>query len=197
LALLAAVIAFWGGAIVRDYRGRSLKAIRDVLIWVAAGLLLMVGYSFRNELSVVFDRLAGELRPAGVAIATADQGERAVVLRRRGDGHFVARADINGRVVTMLVDTGASTVVLKAGDAQRAGIEVEKLNYVVPVQTANGTAFAARVRLQEVAVGPIVLRNVEGLVAKPGALEESLLGMSFLSQLRSYEFSGDYLTLRG
>jgi aspartyl protease family protein len=65
------------------------------------------------------------------------------------------------------------------------------------VQTANGTTYAAHVRLASVALGPINLTNIEALVAKPGALRENLLGMSFLSRLRSYEFTSEHLTLRG
>jgi aspartyl protease family protein len=65
------------------------------------------------------------------------------------------------------------------------------------VHTANGTTYAAPVRLRSIAIGPLVLENVEALVAKPGTVNENLLGMSFLTRLRSYEFSKDYLTLRG
>jgi aspartyl protease family protein len=96
----------------------------------------------------------------------------------------------------MLVDTGATTVVLKPADAQAAGIDLRSLSFSVPVQTANGTTYAAPVRLRGVAVGAIVIPQVEALVAKPGTLKESLLGISFLRRLRSYEFSGDFLTLR-
>jgi aspartyl protease family protein len=67
----------------------------------------------------------------------------------------------------------------------------------VPVLTANGRTMAARVWLDDVSVGPLDRTRVEALIAQPGALSQSLLGMSFLSRLRSYEFSGDYLTLRG
>ena len=76
------------------------------------------------------------------------------------------------------------------------GIDVEALRYSVPVQTANGTSYAASVRLRSRTVGHIALTDIEALVAKPGALKENLLGMSFLSRLRSYEFSGEFLTLR-
>ena len=63
--------------------------------------------------------------------------------------------------------------------------------------TANGRTLAARVRLEKVSIGPLDRTKVDALVAQPGALTQSLLGMSFLSTLRSYEFSGDFLTLRG
>jgi aspartyl protease family protein len=67
----------------------------------------------------------------------------------------------------------------------------------VPVQTANGASYAARLKLPQINIGKVAVRNVEALVARPGSLHQSLLGMSFLSRLRSYEFSGDYLELRG
>ena len=75
-------------------------------------------------------------------------GERAVRVRRRPDGHFIARAEVNGANLGMLVDTGASSVVLKPADAEKAGINTRSLTYTVPVQTANGTTYAASVRLR-------------------------------------------------
>ena len=140
----------------------------------------------------------GELAPPGhtVAVETNERGERAVRVRRRPDGHFMARTEVNGSAVSMLVDTGASTVVLRPADAERAGIDTKRLNYSVPVQTANGTTHAAPVRLRSITIGGIEVRDIEALVSKPGNLKESLLGMTFLKRLRSYEFSGDFLTLR-
>ncbi len=108
----------------------------------------------------------------------------------------MVKTETNGISLSMLVDTGASTVVLKPADAQRLGIDVDRLRYTVPVQTANGTTYAASVRLRNLSVGKISLDDVDALVAKQGALKENLLGMSFLSRLRSYEFTSDYLTLR-
>ncbi len=102
-----------------------------------------------------------------------------------------------GVSLALLVDTGASTVVLKPADAARAGIDTATLSFTTPVSTANGTTYAAPVRLKSISVGPLEVRDVEALVAQPGTLSENLLGMSFLKRLRSYEFSGDFLTLRG
>ena len=158
----------------------------------------MGGYSFRDEIFSLGHRVVGELMPPGTALRGEFQieGERSVRIRRRPDGHFVVKTQANGVSLMMLVDTGASTVVLKPADAQSLGIDVERLRYSVPVQTANGTTYAAHVRLRNLTLGPITLNDVEALVAKPGALKENLLGMSFLSRLRSYEFTTDMLTLR-
>lgn len=198
VVVIGSLLVLVGGSLLGSYRGRFGTAMRDVLIWVGLALALVLGYSFRDDFQGMARRITGELMPAGesVPVATTTNGERAVRIRKRLDGHFVARGDVNGAALTMLVDTGASTVVLKPTDARAAGIDVDKLNYSVPVRTANGTAYAAAVRIKRMVIGGIVVEGVEALVAKPGALSESLLGMSFLKRLRSYEFSGDFLTLR-
>ena len=182
-----------------DYHGRRRDAVRHAAAWLGIGLALIVGYTFRDELRTAFYRVAGEVLPPGhtILVDTAPTGEQAVRLRRQDNGHFVARGAANGVSLALLVDTGASTVVLKPVDAQRIGIDTSTLSFTTPVSTANGTTYAAPVRLKSVSVGPLEVRDVEALVAQPGALNENLLGMSFLRRLRSYEFSGDFLTLRG
>jgi aspartyl protease family protein len=184
--------------ILRAYSGRFGTAARDFLTWVALGFVLLAGYSYRDQISQIAYRIAGELAPPGsvVGVEQSPSGERAVRIRRRNDGHFIASVGINNTAVPMLVDTGASTVVLRHADARKVGIETGNLRYTVPVQTANGLAYAAHVRLRTVGVGPISVAGVDALVAQPNTLKESLLGMSFLSRLRSYEFAGDFLTFR-
>src|ERR1700674_5656201 len=193
-----ALVMFLGSSIAGSYRGRAGHAVRDFLTWALVALLLVAGYSYREEILSLGHRVVGELLPPGSALRgeTQVEGERSVRIRRRPDGHFVAKTQVNGVSLTMLIDTGASTVVLKPADAQRSGIDVDRLKYTVPVQTANGTTFAAHVRLRNLTLGPISLNDVDALVAKAGTLKENLLGMSFLSRLRSYEFTTDMLTLR-
>jgi aspartyl protease family protein len=194
----AALLIFLVSSLAGSYRGRAGQAVRDLLAWSGMALLLVAGYSFREELFTFGHRVIYELLPPGSVLRTETQieGEHSVRIRRRPDGHFIAKTRANGVVLTMLIDTGASTVVLKPADAQRIGIDTEKLKYSVPVQTANGTTYAAHARVRTLALGPITLNDVDALIAKPNALKENLLGMSFLSRLRSYEFTGDMLTLR-
>lgn len=192
-----ALLIFIGGPLIGRYRGQLGTAARDLMIWLIAGLALIGGYAYRGELMSVASRITGELRPAGSPDVVEVEGEAAVRLRRAINGHFIATTEVNGRSMTLLVDTGASSVVLKPADAELAGIALDGLVFSVPVNTANGVTFSAPVRLKTVAVGPIVLEGVDALVAKPGTLSESLLGMSFLSRLRSYEFAGEYLTIKG
>ena len=192
-----ALIIFLGVPMLRGYRGGLSGAVRDAVFWGILALLLVAGYSYRDQVLPVAKRVAGELLPGTpIQFDTGEAKSVAVRIRKQADGQFLAQASANGARITMVVDTGASAIVLNQSDAERAGIKVNGLRYSVPVQTANGTSFAARVRLNNVSVGSVSINNVDALIAKPGALRESLLGMSFLSRLRSYEFSGDFLTLR-
>ena len=194
-----ALLIFLASSIAGNYRGRAGHAARDFLTWALVAFLLVAGYSYREEIFSLGHRVVGELLPPGSALRSSEaqvDGERSVRIRRRPDGHFVAKTQVNGVSLSMLIDTGASTVVLKPADAQKLGIDVDRLKYAVPVQTANGTIYAAHVRLRSLTLGPITLNDVDALVAKPGSLKENLLGMSFLSRLRSYEFTTDMLTLR-
>lgn len=193
-----ALLIFLGGSLFAHYQGRLAGAARDIVIWLGLALVLIIGYSFREEAGLIANRVAGELLPPGqtVEVGGRSEGLRAVRIRKRRDGHFIARSRINGATMSLLVDTGATVVMLKASDARAAGIDVSDLSYTTEIQTANGRASAASIRLNSIEIGSIAVHNVEALVAKPGMLRESLLGMSFLRRLRSYEFSRDFLTLR-
>ncbi len=178
--------------------GRVAAALKALGTWMAIGIFLVAGYAYRAELSEVRDRVVQELQPGSVQTVSpgvAGHGIE-VAIRKTGDGHFIARTHVNGKPIRMIVDTGASTVVLRPEDARKAGIQVTALDYTVPVETANGRAFAARVKLERVSLGDLTLEKVEALVTRPGALQQSLLGMSFLSRLRSYEFSGNKLLMK-
>jgi aspartyl protease family protein len=198
LAAGVALLVFLGGGLFSRYRGNPGDLLRDALTWVALSLALVAAYSYRHEILPFAGRLAGELLPgSAMVVEVSNNGPAEVKIRRRLDGHFTARADVNGSRISLIVDTGASTIVLRPEDAKKAGIDLDKLSYDVTVMTANGRTKAARVKLKSVAVGPLDRQDVDALVAKKDALFESLLGMSFLSRLRSYEFSGDFLRLRG
>lgn len=193
------MLVFIGTSVLAGYRGGIGRLVRYLGIWALIAVGLVGGYSYKSEVVGIANRITAELLPPGepLSVEPRQAGELAVRIRRRGDGHFVAKARIGNTSLNALIDTGASTVVLKAADARSIGLDLDRLSYTVPVQTANGLAYAAAVRLGQVGIGPIVLDGVDALVAKPGALKESLLGISFLRRLRSYEFSGDFLTLRG
>lgn len=164
----------------------------SVLVWVGLFGMVMVGYAYRDDLSGVASRVFGELLPGQAII---DESAGTVTFRAGRDGHFQISAEVNGADARLIFDTGASAVVLTTGDARRAGIDVDRLRFNVPVSTANGTGRAALVRLDRVEVGGIVRTNVRAFVAEPQALETSLLGMSFLETLTRYSVSSNSLEL--
>ena len=97
----------------------------------------------------------------------------------------------------MVLDTGASAVVLTQEAAKAAGLPIEVLNYSVSVDTANGRTRAAAVTLDRISIGGITERAVPALIAQAGQLRTNLLGMTFLNRLESWEVRGDKLLLRG
>lgn len=112
------------------------------------------------------------------------------------DGHYHVDADINGRSVAVLVDTGASVVALTAEDADAAGIFVSDADFTGRILTANGSARVAPVVLDEVSIGDITVRDVRAVVSEPGALSVSLLGMTFLNQLDRVDMRSGTLILQ-
>lgn len=194
---LLALLVYLAGGLLGRYGGAATIA-RDAVTWLALGLGLVTLYAYKDELTPIAARVAGELLPGtAMTVETSAGGLTEVKIRKRLNGHFSAKVEVNGKAISMLIDTGATSIVLTPEDARAVGIDVDEMTFHVPVLTANGRTMAARVSLDEVAVGPLDRTKVEALIAQPGALSQSLLGMSFLSRLRSYEFSGEYLTLRG
>ena len=186
------LLVFLGSAVIVMFRGRLTQAVKAALLWIAIGLALLLGYTYRFELREVVDRVMAEVVP-GHVIAHG----RSVEVARAFNGDFDITGRINGVRVAMVLDTGASSVVLTRDDAKAAGLPLEVLSYTAIIETANGRTRAAPVRLDRVAVGDLVERSVDALVAQPGQLKTSLLGMSFINRLQSWEVRGDRLLLHG
>jgi aspartyl protease family protein len=186
------ILVFLGGAVLAMFRQRFTEAITAAMLWVVVGLALVVAYSYRFELHDVADRVLVVLVPGHVV-----SHGRTVEIGRTNAGDFAISAHINGARVAMVLDTGASSVVLTRDDAKAAGLPLEVLKYTVNIDTANGRTRAAPVTLDRVAIGDLTERSVEALVAQPGQLKTSLLGMSFLNRLQSWQVSGDRLVLNG
>ncbi len=122
-------------------------------------------------------------------------GFRQVALGANSQGHFVADAVIDGSPVTVMVDTGATTVALTDATARRLGIYPPASAYRERLSTANGVVMAARVTLDEIRLGNVALRDVTAVVVPGEALPVDLLGMSFLSRLSKFEIAGGQLVL--
>jgi aspartyl protease family protein len=192
LAYKLAILVFLGAAVLTMFRERFSQAVTAALLWVVVGLVLVIGYSYRFELGNIADRVMAELIPGHVI-----SHGRTVEVARTNAGDFDISARINGVRVPMVLDTGASSVVLTQQDAKAAGLPLEVLNYAVSIDTANGRTRAAQVTLDRLAVGGLEERSVEALIVQPGQLRTSLLGMSFLNRLQSWQVSGDRLIMHG
>ncbi len=165
---------------------------RMAVVWIAGLICIGLAYASRTELTDLYDRIRGNIHPS-VALSTA-QGE--AELHRAWDGHYRAEAEINGVPVMMLVDTGASMVLLPYESVHKLGIDPRTLDYSLPVTTANGKSSVAPVTLSSIKIGPIAVFDVEAAVARPGKLKAGLLGMSFLDRLDETSFRGGRLLLR-
>lgn len=118
-----------------------------------------------------------------------------VELKASNNGHFYANADLNGRAIGVLVDTGASAVALTYDDAQRAGIYVSDSDFTGRSQTANGVGRYAPVTISQISIGSVVVYNVQGVVLERGKSQVTLLGMSFLGKLSRTEMRNGVLVL--
>jgi len=120
----------------------------------------------------------------------------ATALKAGQNGHFIVKAEINGRNVRVMVDTGASAVALSYEDARDIGLRPGSLDYNVPVATANGVVKAAGVNLDKVEIDGVRVSDVQGLVMPEGVMRGSLLGMSFLGKLKSFKVEDGVLYLK-
>src|SRR5207302_2240520 len=181
-----------GSVVFVLFRHRLSEALQAALFWMVLGLLLAVAYSFRGDLRQIGERVLADLIPGRPV-----QIGRAVEVARGRGGEFLVSTQVNGARIGMVLDTGASSVVLTPEAAKAAGLPLEVLSYSVNIETANGRARAAPVTLDRLSVGGIEERAVPALIAQPGQLRTNLLGMSFLNRLESWEVRGERLMMRG
>lgn len=136
----------------------------------------------------------GAAKPQQISTARYT-GNRGVTLDAGGNGHFSGVFKFNGRNVEGMIDTGASMVAINLSTADRIGIPRKSLDFRYAVDTANGKARAAFVRLDSVAIGSIKLADVDAIVLEDQALSGTLVGMSFLKGLSSYQVDGGKMRL--
>lgn len=160
-----------------------------------AGAVTTVGAAQAVVTLSPFARGAAPEPAAMVAKVEPAQPATAASISKGADGHFWAEAEVNGRSVRFLVDTGATAVALTAADAQRLGYSLKDLDYAYSVTTANGQARAAAVKLASVSVSGARVADVDALVIEKG-LDTSLLGMTYLGRLSRFEATRQSLILR-
>lgn len=162
-----------------------------VLLTLAATAGAVVAYKDPEQVARATDTVSELLRKR------AAPQTRAVQIARAQNGEFALKAKINGVNAAMVIDTGATSVVLTYETARAAGLPLELLEYDVDVETAGGHTKAARLTLDRLAIGKLVERSVPALVVPHGQMKTNLLGMSFLDRLESWEVHADRLMLRG
>lgn len=180
--------------------------ISEAMSWAAVAVIIAVVLANFDQFKSVTSGVLGlpsaeQLAERHVAedkasrIAAGGIGD-SVRLKAGRNGHFFAPADINGRKIDVMVDTGASMVALTYEDAERAGIFVSQADFTARSRTANGIARAAIVMIDEIEIGGITVRDVRGSVAEPGRQHITLLGMSFLGRLKSFQMRQGELLLQ-
>lgn len=195
LVTLSAIGTMMGAGILASRRQWG-ESLRQAAVWLLIILALATGYLYRFDLQQVGNRLTAGLIPGRAVVTTGANGEQILVINKGVSGHFEADVSIDGTPLRMMVDTGASSIVLTYDDAMRLGINADNLVFSIEVSTANGRAMAAPVTLRQVAIGPIMRGTIRGMVTQPGQLDQSLLGMSFLETLGSIEITRDELRLK-
>ncbi len=171
-------------------RGRTAAKLKGLLAWAGIFLVAMLVYAHRHDLAAVKNRMLGALIPEFGSATTA----RSQQFHVGTDGHFHIRARVNGVAIRFLVDTGASHIVLAPRDAERLGLERQRLDFDKIYATANGMVRGASIRVDDFRVGHLHLKNVNASVNE-AAMHESLLGMTFFNRLERFTFEGDVLTI--
>jgi aspartyl protease family protein len=183
------------------------QLLREAVSWGVVAVIGVAALSHFETLKTGAERMLGLPTPADIAEAETNRipAPRAankislgslVEIKAESNGHFNTEADINGRPIDVMIDTGATMVALSYEDAERAGIYLNRSDFTRAVSTANGIARVAPVTLDRVSVGNITVRNVPAAVAEPGRLKTSLLGMSFLSRLSRFDMRSGRLVLQ-
>ncbi|WP_415129355.1 TIGR02281 family clan AA aspartic protease [Paracoccus sp. (in: a-proteobacteria)] len=182
LAYLALLLVALGGFLVVELRARPGRTLRQAAAWamIFLGVIALAG-------------LWDDIRQAVLPQTRMLAGGRIEVPLGQ-DGHFQLTARVNGAPVRFVVDTGATTLALSPADARRAGIDTESLAYGGEARTANGIVETATVTLDQVAIGEIRDSDVAALVLR-AQLDQSLMGMSYLSRFARLSIEGDRLIL--
>jgi len=180
------------GVLIAAMIGRRMPLVRTLttlVIWGVLGALVVMLVRDRGRFDPYLSKVVGMLQ--------ADKQEvvgKEVRIRMARDGHFWVRARIGGVERRMLVDSGATVTALSAQTAAEAGIEVEDSPFPVVLRTANGTVKAQTGTIRELRFGTIVAREL-AVVVSPAFGDTDVIGMNFLSRLKSWRVEGQTLIL--
>jgi aspartyl protease family protein len=170
--------------------------MRNLMIFAAALVVLGTFMAqIADRMSATTPALAKVSRTAAATETVGQAGVRSLNIPSDSRGHFLTEGRIDGQRIGFMVDTGASMIALNETSAARFGLRPTPGDYKSSVTTANGTIKAARTRIAMVDVGGLVVRDVDAVVLPDEALSENLLGLSFLSKLKRFEFANGQMVL--
>jgi aspartyl protease family protein len=188
---LAGFAMLVASGLVFGRRIRFAEATRNIAIWLGVAGVLVLGYSYQDELAAIYARVRSEAMPSSPTLV----GSHTMVLTADASGGFFVTGEVNGLPVRFLVDTGASDIVLSPGDAKRLDVDVTTLQFTREYETANGSGRGAPYVAESLAVGPVKLLQVP-MSINQAPMDASLLGMTFLKQLDSFQVQGRKLILK-
>ena len=170
--------------------------MRNIMIFAAflVGLGTIMA-QMADKMTATTPALANAASRKVAAVETPASGLRSLSIPPDARGHFQTEGRIDGQRIGFMVDTGASVIALNETSAARFGLRPSRGDYNATVTTANGTIKAARTRLAMVDIGGLVVRDVDAMVLPDEALSENLLGLSFLSKLKRFEYANGKMVL--
>lgn len=161
--------------------------LRTALTWLLVIAVIGVGWVYRGELAQLGTRIDEQFGLGGQTVTGGS-----VRIRMSPDGHFWARVSLNGVERRMMIDSGATTTAVSEATAREAGLDSGGLPAII--RTANGTVNARQVKVDRVSLDTLTTRNL-GVVVSPAFGDIDVLGMNFLSRLKSWRVEGRTLIM--
>jgi len=185
------LVALVSAGVFRAGHGGFAQHLRHAAIWAAIIGVLALGFAYRDEFTGLWRHLKVAFS-AGDPVAT---GAHELVIPQDDSGAFVLIGKVNGERVRFLVDTGATDTVLSPDDVRRLGVDPASLQYDHGAETANGLGYGASFVANRLEVGPVRVDNFR-MTVNQAPMSHSLLGLTFLNRLESFEVRGRNLILR-
>ncbi len=181
------IVVIFGGAAVFWSRNSLMRLAKIAGLWAVIIGALASFYLYKSDFNTRF--------MSAIDLSGVTSSEDGLIVHRSKDGHFWLRAYANDVPIRMMVDTGASNVVLSPDDAKRIGYDLLELDFNGVADTANGQVAYARTELDKMSLGNMHFRNVP-ITVNGTKMSGSLLGLSVLNEFSSVEFRGDMMILR-
>ncbi|MGH1577075.1 retropepsin-like aspartic protease family protein [Planktotalea sp.] len=180
LVLLGGVIAFW---FFTSGRNSMNKILQQMAVWALIFIGVIAAYGMWSD-----------IRQTVMPQQSVISGGERIELPRAADGHYYATAMVNAAPIRFVVDTGATGVVLRKADAEKAGIDVSKLAFLGEAMTANGPVQLATVRADSFGFSGAELARFR-IDVNEGQMSQSLMGMSYLQTFSRIEIANGKLVL--